>query len=141
MIRALPKAWEVKAATLKKLNDREEMNFSEFIGNLKTHEMEMKVRGEGREPNKKKSVAFKANLSIEDQEELSEEGEEDFTMLIQKVGRIFYKKGRQSNYRRGRSQGKFERRRRRWVLSFIARNGTSHSYIKTFHPKYLLMLG
>ena len=87
--------------TLKELNDREEMDFSRFIENLKTHEMEMKVR-EGREPTKKKSIAFKANSSIEDQEDLSEEGEEDLTMLIQKVERMFYKKGRQSNYRRGR---------------------------------------
>ena len=39
VIRALPKAWEVKATTLKELNDREEMDFSDFIGNLKTHEM------------------------------------------------------------------------------------------------------
>ena len=46
VIRALSKSWEVKATTLKELNDREEMDFSGFIGNLKTHEMEMKVREE-----------------------------------------------------------------------------------------------
>ena len=39
VIRALPKSWEVKATTLKDLNDREEMDFSGFIGTLKTHEM------------------------------------------------------------------------------------------------------
>jgi len=49
VIRALPKAWKVKATMLKELNDREEMDFSGFIGNLKTHEMEVKVR-EKREP-------------------------------------------------------------------------------------------
>ena len=43
IIRALPKAWEVKATTLREFNDREEMDFSGFIENLKTHEMEMKV--------------------------------------------------------------------------------------------------
>ena len=43
IIRALPKSWEVKATILKDLNDREEMKFSGFIGNLKTHEMKMKV--------------------------------------------------------------------------------------------------
>jgi len=101
VIRALLKAWKVKATTLKELNDREEIDFSEFIGNLKTHEIEMKAR-EGREPTKKKSIAFKANSSIEDQEESSEEGEEDFIMLIRKVGRMFYKKRRQSYYGRGR---------------------------------------
>ena len=52
VIRALPKTWEVKATTLKKLNDHEEMDFSDFIGTLKTHEMKMKVR-EGREPTEK----------------------------------------------------------------------------------------
>ena len=29
IIKALPQAWEVKATTLKELNDREEMNFTE----------------------------------------------------------------------------------------------------------------
>ena len=42
VIRALLKAWKVKATTLKELNDREEIDFSEFIGNLKTHKMEIK---------------------------------------------------------------------------------------------------
>ena len=43
--------------TLKELNDREEMDFPDFIGNLKTHEIEMKVREE-RETPKKKSDSF-----------------------------------------------------------------------------------
>jgi len=93
VIRVLPKAWEVKVTTLEKLNNREEMNFSRFIGNLKTYEMEMKVR-EGREPTNKKSIAFKVTPSIEYQEDLSEEGEEDFATLFRKVRRMFYKKGR-----------------------------------------------
>ena len=49
--------------TLKELNDREEIDFSGFIGNLKTHEMGMKVHEE-REPPMKKSTAFKATPSI-----------------------------------------------------------------------------
>jgi len=66
VIRALPKSWEVKAKTLKELNDREEMNFYGFIENLKTHEMEMNVREES-EPPKKESIFFKATpLSIEE---------------------------------------------------------------------------
>jgi len=56
VIRAIPKSWEVKATTLKELNDMEEMDFSGFIGNLKAHEMEMKVR-EARETQKKKVLA------------------------------------------------------------------------------------
>jgi len=42
-IRSLPKAWKVKPTTLKELNDRNEMDFSGFIENLKTHEMKMNV--------------------------------------------------------------------------------------------------
>ena len=51
IIRVLLKSWEIKATTLKELNDKKEMNFTAFMGNLKTHEMEMKVREE-REPKK-----------------------------------------------------------------------------------------
>ena len=68
---------------------------------ISTHEMEMKVREE-REPPKKKSIAFKATPSSIEEEELSEDGDEDFAMLIQRVGKMFYMKGRQSNFRRGR---------------------------------------
>ena len=68
----------MKATTLKELNDREEMDFSDFIENLKTLEIEMKVREE-REPLKKKSIAFRTSPSL-----LGEE--EHFAMLIRKVG-------------------------------------------------------
>jgi len=44
VIRALPQSWEVKSTTLKKLNDKEEMNFMGLIKNFKTHEMEKKLR-------------------------------------------------------------------------------------------------
>ena len=53
IIRAFPKAWEVKATTLTELNDREKMDFSSFIRNLKTHEMKMKVREKWETPKKK----------------------------------------------------------------------------------------
>ena len=36
IIRALPPSWEVKGITLKKLNDKEEMELIGLIGNLKT---------------------------------------------------------------------------------------------------------
>ena len=91
VIRALPKAWEVKATTLKELNNREEMDFSGFIENLKTHERKMKVKEE-RETPKKKVIAFKATPSSLDEEESSRDGDEDFAILIRKVGKIFYKK-------------------------------------------------
>ena len=57
----------MKVTTLKELNDKEEMNFSEFIRNLKNHEMKMKVREE-REPQKKKAIAFRATPSIPEEE-------------------------------------------------------------------------
>jgi len=101
VIRALPKSWEVKATTLKELNDREEMDFSGFIGDLKTHKMEMKVRKE-REGPKKKAVVFKATPSSFDEDESSENYDEEFAMLIRKVGKMFYKKGRQSKRKTSR---------------------------------------
>ena len=100
-------------------HDKEEMDFSGFIRNLKTHEMEMKIREE-RETPKNKEIAFKATPLSFDDEESSEDGDENFDMLIRKVGKMFYKKGRQNNFRRERHQGRFERRKRQ-VLTFIAR--------------------
>ena len=82
------------------------MDFSRFIENLKTHEMKMKVREE-RETPKKKAIIFKTTLSTID-EDSSKDGDEDFAMLIRNVGKMFYKKGRQRNFRRGRPQGRFE---------------------------------
>ena len=100
----------MKATTLKELNDREEMDFSRFIENLKTYEMEMKVR-EDREPPKKKSIVFRVSPSIpEDEDSMDKNEEEDFTTLIRKVGKMFYNKGRKTNFRRSRQQEKFERK-------------------------------
>ena len=48
MIRALPPSWEIKATTLKELNDKDEIELISLIENLKTHEMEKKGREEGR---------------------------------------------------------------------------------------------
>jgi len=111
IIRVLSKSWEVKATTLKELNDREEMDFSGLIGNLKTHEMEIKT-WEEREPPKKKSIAFRASPSImEEEDSMDENEEEDYVMLIRMVGKMFYNKVRNSNFRRSRQQGKFERKR------------------------------
>jgi len=62
IIRSLPKTWEIKATTLKELNNSKEMNLTEFMSNLKTHEMKLKAREE-REPQKKRIVAFKDSTS------------------------------------------------------------------------------
>ena len=123
IIRALSKAWEVKATTLNKLNDREEVDFSGFIGILKTHKMEMKVREE-RETPEKKVIAFKAIPSSFDEEESSEDGGEDFAMLIKKVVKMFYKKERQSNFWRGKHQGRFEKKKEETGPYVIARRRT-----------------
>ena len=70
--------------TLKELNDREEMDFSGFIRNLKTHEMKMKVQEE-RELPKEKIIAFRATLSIPiDDDSMDEEEENEFGMLVKK---------------------------------------------------------
>ena len=60
IIRSLPKTWEVKSTTLKELSDAKEMNYTVFMGNLKTYEMEMKAR-KSREPQKEKGIVFKTN--------------------------------------------------------------------------------
>jgi len=52
---------------------------------------------------KKKSIVFKATPFImEDNESLDEGEEEEFIMLVKKVGKIFYKKRKMSNFRRKR---------------------------------------
>ena len=47
--------------------------------------MEVKVREE-RETPKKKAIAFKPTPSAIDEEDSSENGDEDFSMLIRRVG-------------------------------------------------------
>jgi len=54
IIHALPPSWEVKAITLKELNDKEEMEPISLIGNLKTYEMERKAKEEMTPQKKKK---------------------------------------------------------------------------------------
>ena len=58
--------------TLKELNDKEEMEFFALIGNLKSHEMERKVREE-KAPRKRKIIAFKATPIISDDDEEDEQ--------------------------------------------------------------------
>jgi len=113
MIRALPKSWEVKAIIFKELNVGDEMGFSDFIGNLKTHDMEMKIQKE-REPQKKMNVTFKATPSILEEEKFMNEDEEDeFVMLVRKVGKMFYKKGRMSNSKEQELKPRMNKRKRR----------------------------
>ena len=66
---------------------------------------------EERETLRKKAIAFKATPSSFDEEESSEDNDEDFAMLISKVGKMLYKKGRQNNFRRGRHQWRFEKKK------------------------------
>jgi len=63
IIRALPPSWEVKATTLKELNDKEEIEFIGLIGNLKTHEMERKEREEMAPP----TITFKSSSTYSDE--------------------------------------------------------------------------
>ena len=89
VICALSPSWEVKATTLKELNNKEEMEFISLIGNLKTHEMERKVREET-VPKKKKIIAFKSTPTISDDEE-EEDDDEDLSLLIRNVSRMYNK--------------------------------------------------
>jgi len=42
----------------------------------------------------KKYMAFKASPFRPEEEDFMDENEEDFVMLVRKVGKMFYKKGR-----------------------------------------------
>ena len=75
VIRALPSSWEIKATTLKKLNDKE---LKSLIGNLKTPEMEKKAREEAA-PQKKKSITFKSTSTIYDDEE---DEDEELSLIV-----------------------------------------------------------
>ena len=54
VIGALPKDWEVKATTLKQLNDREKMDFSAFIGNSKLTRWKWRWEKKGRLQRRKR---------------------------------------------------------------------------------------
>ena len=77
------------------------MDFSRFIRISRPMKKKMKVREEW-EPPTKKSIIFRASLSIpEEEDSMDENEEEDFPLLIRKVGKMFYKE-RKSNFRRSR---------------------------------------
>ena len=97
VICALPPSWEVKATTLKELNDKEEMELRDHIENLKTHEMERKAREET-EQQKKKMIAFKSTPTISDDDE-EEEDDEDLSLLVRNVRRM-YNRAKINNRRR-----------------------------------------
>jgi len=106
VIRVLPPSRKVKAITLKKFNDKKEMELIGLNGNLKTHEMERKVRKE-KAPLKKKSLAFKSTPTISDEEEDDLDDDEDLSLLVKNV-RKMYNKAKFENRRRW--QGKEKRR-------------------------------
>jgi len=89
VIRALPPSREVKVTTLKELNDKEERELINLIGNLKIHEMEMKAREETA-PQKKKTIAFKFTPTIFDDDE-EEEDDKDLSLLVRNVRRMYNK--------------------------------------------------
>jgi len=98
VIRALPPSWEVKFTTLKELNGKEEMELIGLIENLKTHEIERKVREE-KAPQKKKTFAFKFTPTISDLEDDDQDNDEDLFFLVKNVRRM-YNKAKFNNQRR-----------------------------------------
>ena len=108
IIRSLPKSWEVKATTINELNDAKEMDFNIFMGNLKTHEMEMQARASKEIQAKeaqKRSVALRASkaIAVSDSESSSEE-EEKLQRSQKLLGDCFSKEGRRRRRRKGRSR-------------------------------------
>jgi len=97
VILALPPSWQVKATTLKELNDKEKMELISFIGNFKTHEMERKAREE-MAPQKKKMIAFKSIPTISDEDDEEEDGE-NLSLLVKNIRRI-YNRAKFNNRRR-----------------------------------------
>jgi len=72
---------------------------------------------------------------VED-EESPDEGEEDFSMLIRMVGKMFYKKGGKITFREKDLKKKNERRRK-WVLATIARRCDTSLRIAPNSSNYL----
>ena len=105
--------------TLKELNNREKMDFSGFIKNLKTHEMQMKVREE-REPPKK-AITFRASPSTLEEDSIDENEEEDFAMLIRKVARCSILREEGATLEGQNQKAKMEGRKKKWVNAIIAK--------------------
>ena len=95
------------------------MNFSGFIGNLKTHEMKMKMREETETP--KKAIAFKATPSTIDEEDSSKDRDEDFACSLGEWAKYFIRREDKITSEEDDLKEDLKRERRRWVLSFIAR--------------------
>ena len=90
IIWVLSLTWEVKSTILNEINDKEEMEFIDLIGNLKTHKMERKLREE-KAPPKKTTLAFKSTPLISDEDEDEQEDDEDLSLLMKNVRRIYNK--------------------------------------------------
>ena len=80
----------------------------------------MKVREEKETP-KKKAITFKATTSTIDEEDSSEDEDEGFAMLIRKWAKCFIRREDKATFEEEDIKGDLKRRRRRWVLTFIAR--------------------
>ena len=80
------------------------MDFMGVIGNLKTHEMERKVRKD-KVLLKKKNVAFKSTPILSDDNEDIDNKEadaEELSILVKNVRRMFHMRGRLNTHRKGR---------------------------------------
>ena len=82
---------------MKELNDKEEMELIGLIRNLKTHEMKRIARDE-MAPPKKKAIAFKISSTYTNEDD-EEEGDEDLSLLLKNVQRM-YNKAKFQNRRR-----------------------------------------
>ena len=93
---------------MKELIDKKEMELIGLIGNLKTHEMERKIREEERRaPKKKKTLTFKSTPTISDDEDDDQNDDDDLSLLVKNI-RTMYNKAKFNNRRRW--QGKEEKK-------------------------------
>ena len=78
------------------------MNFITFTENLKTHEIEMKTKD--REPQKEIGVALKASLKEIKKKNIAtlatSEDDEELTLLLKNIKRMYHKSERRSDLRR-----------------------------------------
>ena len=70
---------------MKELNDKEEMELIDLIGNLKTHEMKRKTREEKAPQKKILSFKFTPTISYDKDDQ---EDDEDLSLLVKNIRRM-----------------------------------------------------
>ncbi|EOY21334.1 Uncharacterized protein TCM_012831 [Theobroma cacao] len=91
LLRCLPKNWKPKVTIIREAKDLNVITSDEIYGSLLTHELKLKEEEEEdmREAKeKKKSIAFKANILEEELEELSCDDDEELALVARKFKKL-----------------------------------------------------